>query len=34
MRGMGAVMGWAIERTGGRADGKRLSALARERLQD
>ncbi len=33
MRDMGAVMGRAMERTGGRADGKRLSALARERLQ-
>jgi uncharacterized protein YqeY len=33
MRDMGAVMGWATEQTGGRADGKRLSALARERLQ-
>src|SRR5918911_304514 len=33
MRDMGAVMGRARERTGGRADGQRLSALARERLQ-
>jgi len=33
MRDMGAVMGRATERTGGRADGKRLSAFARERLQ-
>jgi uncharacterized protein len=33
MRDMGAVMGRATERTGGRADGRRLSALARERLQ-
>jgi uncharacterized protein len=33
MKDMGAVMSWATERTGGRADGKRLSALARERLQ-
>ena len=34
MRDMGAVMGRASEISGGRADGKRLSALARERLQD
>lgn len=33
MRDMGAVMGRASEISGGRADGKRLSALARERLQ-
>jgi uncharacterized protein YqeY len=33
MRDMGAVMGRANEISGGRADGKRLSALARERLQ-
>ena len=33
MRDMGAVMGRATERTGGRADGKRLSAFARQRLQ-
>jgi uncharacterized protein YqeY len=33
MRDMGAVMGWATERTGDRADGRRLSALARKRLQ-
>lgn len=33
MRDMGAVMSRVLERTGGRADGKRLSALARERLQ-
>ena len=33
MKDMGAVMGRATERTGGRADGKSLSALARERLQ-
>ena len=34
MRDMGAVMGRASEISGGRADGKRLSALARKRLQD
>ena len=34
MRDMGAVMGRANEISGGRADGKRLSVLARERLQD
>lgn len=33
MKDMGAVMGRAVEISGGRADGKRLSALARERLQ-
>lgn len=33
MRDMGAVMGRASEISGGRMDGKRLSALARERLQ-
>ena len=33
MRDMGAVMGRASEISGGRADGKRLSAIARERLQ-
>ena len=33
MRDMAAVMGRASEISGGRADGKRLSALARERLQ-
>ncbi|HEY6753078.1 MAG TPA: GatB/YqeY domain-containing protein [Rubrobacteraceae bacterium] len=33
MRDMGAVMGRAGEISGGRADGKRLSAIARERLQ-
>jgi len=33
MRDMGAVMGRASEISGGRADGKRLSELARERLQ-
>jgi uncharacterized protein YqeY len=33
MRDMGAVMGRANEISGGRADGKKLSALARERLQ-
>ena len=33
MRDMGAVMGRASDISGGRADGKRLSALARERLQ-
>jgi uncharacterized protein len=33
MRDMGAVMGRASEISGARADGKRLSALARERLQ-
>ena len=33
MRDMGSVMGRASEISGGRADGKRLSALARERLQ-
>lgn len=33
MKDMGAVMGRAVEISGGRADGKRLSALARQRLQ-
>ncbi len=33
MRDMGAVMGRATARAGNRADGKRLSALARARLQ-
>jgi uncharacterized protein len=33
MKDMGAVMSRAVEVSGGRADGKRLSALARERLQ-
>jgi uncharacterized protein YqeY len=33
MKDMGAVMSHAVEVSGGRADGKRLSALARERLQ-
>ncbi len=33
MRDMGAVMGQATARAGNRADGKRLSAIARERLQ-
>jgi uncharacterized protein len=33
MRDMGAVMGRATARAGNRADGRRLSALARERLQ-
>ena len=33
MKDMGAVMGRAIEISGERADGKRLSAFARERLQ-
>lgn len=34
MREMGAVMGRASEISGDRANGKRLSVLARERLQD
>jgi uncharacterized protein len=34
MRDMGVVMDRASEISGGRADGKRLSALARKRLQD
>lgn len=33
MREMGAVMGQATARAGSRADGKRLSAIARARLQ-
>ena len=33
IRDMGAVMGQAMALTGGRAEGRRLSALARERLQ-
>ena len=33
MRDMGDVMGRATARAGNRADGRRLSALARERLQ-
>jgi uncharacterized protein YqeY len=33
MRAMGAVMSRATERAGNRADGKRLSQFARERLQ-
>ena len=33
MKDMGAVMGRAVEISGERADGKRLSAFARERLQ-
>ena len=33
MRDMGAVMGRATARAGDQADGRRLSALARERLQ-
>ena len=34
MRDMGTVMGRATARAGNRADGKRLAALVRERLQD
>jgi uncharacterized protein YqeY len=33
MRDMGAVMGLATALAGNRADGRRLSTLARERLQ-
>ena len=33
MKDMGAVMGRATRRAGNRADGKRLAALVRERLQ-
>ena len=33
MKDMGAVMGRAMARAGNRADGRRLSALVRERLQ-
>jgi uncharacterized protein YqeY len=33
MRDMGAVMGRAMELSGGRAEGRELSALARSRLQ-
>jgi uncharacterized protein YqeY len=33
MRDMGAVMGRATARAGNRADGKRLSAIVRARLQ-
>lgn len=33
MKDMGAVMGRAMARTGGRAEGRRLSTLVRERLQ-
>lgn len=33
MRDMGAVMGRAMELSGGRAEGRELSALARNRLQ-
>ena len=33
MKDMGAAMGWATALAGDRADGRRLSALVRERLQ-
>lgn len=33
MKDMGAVMGWVTALAGNRADGRRLSTLARERLQ-